>query len=123
MDSLNDLFNELDDAEKATKGKKRPAGKSSFRFDSPLAEMPADQAAKAVKSGSRVGQYRRRTIVLPPEQDDYVGQIAQQEGMGKLAMYRWLLDCALSHYEEGQRPEKEVVSKATPKMRHWSSET
>jgi hypothetical protein len=42
--------------------------------------------------------------------------------MGKLAMYRWLLDYTLSRCEAGVRPEKEVVEKAKAKMKHWSSE-
>jgi hypothetical protein len=122
MDDLDGLLGELDEAEGEAQRQKRAKTKSSFRFDSPLTEMPAKQAAKAIKSGSLVGQYKRRTITLPPEQDEYIGEIARQEGMGKLAMYRWLLDCALSHYEAGERPEKKVVQKATPKLRHWSSQ-
>jgi hypothetical protein len=122
MDDLGDLLDELDEAEKTTKRPKRPSSKSGFRFDSPLSSMAADRAVKAVKSGSRVGQYIRRTITVPPEQDAYIGELAEQEGMGKLAMYRWLLDYALSRYEAGVRPEKEVVEKAKAKMKHWTSE-
>lgn len=123
MDSLDDLFGELDQAERQSKQGKKTKPVSDFRFDSPLTNMEPRQAAKAVQSGSYVGQYKRRTITLPPEQDEYIGEIAAREGMGKLAMYRWLLDCALSHYEAGERPDKEVVEKATPKLKHWSSQT
>jgi len=122
MDDLDDILGELDEAEKEAKEEKRATARSRFRFDSPLTTMPADKAARAVKSGSRVGRFKRRTITLPPEQDEYIGELAEIEGMGKLAMYRWLLDCGLSHYEAGERPEKEVVKKATPRMKHWSSE-
>jgi hypothetical protein len=123
MDDLDDLLDELDEAEKTTKKKKkRPSPTSGFRFDSPLSSMSADKAVKAVKSGSRVGQYIRRTITVPPEQDAYIAEVADRESMGKLAMYRWLLDYALSRYEAGVRPEKEVVEKAKAKLKHWTSE-
>jgi hypothetical protein len=108
MDDLDDLLDELDEAEKTTK-KKKPSSKPGFRFDSPLSSMSADKAVKAVKSGSRVGQYIRRTITVPPEQDAYIAEEADHEGMGKQDMYRWLLDYALSSYDAGVRPEKEVV--------------
>ncbi|MCA9917702.1 MAG: hypothetical protein KC415_05505 [Anaerolineales bacterium] len=121
MAELDNVWGELDEAESAARQTKRPKAQSSFRFNSPLTEMPSQQAARAVKSGSLVGQFKRRTITLPPEQDDYIGQIAEAEGMGKLAMYRWLLDCALSHYEAGERPEKEVIERATARLRHWTS--
>lgn len=121
MAELDDVWSELDKAESAAKPTKRPKAQSSYRFNSPLTEMPSQRAAKAVKSGSLVGQYKRRTITLLPEQDEYIDQIAKAEGMGKLAMYRWLIDCALSHYEAGERPEKEVVERATAKLKHWTS--
>ena len=122
MNNLDDILGKLDTAESQAKQNRRKKKNSGFRFDSPLTEMAPKQAAKAVKSGSYAGQYKRRTITLPPEQDEYIGEIAKAEGMGKLAMYRWLLDCALSHYEAGERPDKQMVHKATPKFKHWSSQ-
>ncbi|HFC12361.1 MAG TPA: hypothetical protein ENJ56_05915, partial [Anaerolineae bacterium] len=77
------------------------------RFENPLETFSAKDIAKATNDRSMAGQYKRKTISLPPGQVRYIKQIAQTERMGILETYRWLIDLAIRHYEEGERPEVE----------------
>ena len=93
------------------------------RFENPLGDFSARDIAKATNDRSMAGQYKRKTISLPPEQVRFIKEIAQSERMGVLETYRWLIDIAIRHYEEGERPEVEAkTEKLTAKKTHWSSQ-
>ena len=93
------------------------------RFENPLHEVSAQEVAKAIQERSMAGQYKRKTISLPPGQVRYIKQIAQAENMGILETYRWLIDMAIRHYDEGERPEVErKTERLTAKKSHWSSQ-
>lgn len=102
----------------------KPKQKSNrSRFETPLDSVTAGEIAKATQEKSMAGQYKRKTISLPPGQVRYIKQIAMQEGMGVLETYRWLIDMAIRHYEEGERPEIERrTEKLTARKSHWSSQ-
>ena len=53
---------------------------------------------------TRAGRYKRKTITLLPGQIQYIDQLAEKNGLGILAMYRWLVDLGLQAYEAGNRP-------------------
>lgn len=67
----------------------------------------------------RAGRYYRKTILLPPEQIEYIDELRRREGVGVLEFYRWLIDIALQQYEAGARPEP--VAAAAVEMAHRTS--
>ncbi len=101
----------------------KPKTPTRSRFETPLDGVSSSEIAKATQEKSMAGQYKRKTISLPPGQVRYIKQIAMQEGMGVLETYRWLIDMAIRHYEEGERPEIERrTEKLTARKSHWSSQ-
>ena len=102
----------------------RPAAAStSKRFDSPTDQLSRRDVNRAATNKVMAGQYQRKTITLPPEQVEFIGQLAAKEGIGVLEFYRWLVDTALMVYEDGFRPEiraREVRSET--RKGHWSSQ-
>ena len=124
MAKFNDPLARLKELSKKADDKP-PASKpvANTRFENPLHEVSARDVAKAVQERSMAGQYKRKTISLPPEQVRYIKQIAQTENMGVLETYRWLIDMAIRHYDEGERPEVERrTERLTAKKSHWSSQ-
>jgi hypothetical protein len=98
-------------------------GASRSRFETPLDTVTSIEIAKATQEKSMAGQYKRKTISLPPGQVRYIKEIAAREGMGVLETYRWLVDMAIRHYDEGERPEIERrTEKLTARKSHWSSQ-
>lgn len=107
--------------EEAAEPLKQRSGKG--RFDLPFGQVTAKDVAKATQDRSMAGQYKRKTINLPPEQVKYIRQIAKQEGMGLLETYRWLIDLAIRHYETGEHPEIEGrTERLVARKTHWSSQ-
>ena len=86
---------------------------SETKFSDPFKNLPTTSALRATESQSvRAGQYRRKTITLPPAQIEYISQAAGKMGIGILAFYRWLIDQGLLVYDSGIEPE------LTPKPEH-----
>lgn len=80
-------------------------GKSHRRQSSATTAVDAGTVQRVVRPDTtRAGQYKRKTITLLPGQIQYVDQLAEENGLGILAMYRWLVDLGLQAYEEGRRP-------------------
>jgi len=89
-----------------------PLAKLSGKTTVPKFDAPTDALAQrsvcSVKSKNttKAGRFQRKTVVVLPEQVDYIAEIAKREGVGKMAMWRWVLDQGLLAYEDGARPEK-----------------
>lgn len=102
-----------------------PAPRRRKAFSAPtdtLTDSDIHTASGHAKA-SKAGQYQRKTITLPPQQIDYITQLAQENQLSTLAFYRWLIDHALNCYEAGDRPEiviREVRGEA--RKSHWSGQ-
>ena len=91
-------------------------------FDSPFDNLSASTAQRATESKSvRAGQYRRKTITLPPGQIELISQLATNSGIGILAFYRWLIDQGLKSYDDGNKPQIAPKPSHDIKSEHWSS--
>jgi hypothetical protein len=104
-------------AEKPEPAKPRKKG----QFDSGMEGVTSSQVSKATADTTRAGNYRRKTITLPPAQIDYIEELAADERLGKLAFYRWLIDQGLQAYEDGNRPEKTGSMTYDVKVSHPTS--
>jgi len=124
---LGDLLEEIEEAEAQTPppptkavGKK---AKGKPMFDDGLGSVTAATAAKAMDSKSMAGKYKRQTVTLLPGQIELIKELAQKEGLSNLSFIRWLLDTALTAYENGERPEPgTVVVRGEARLKHWSSQ-
>lgn len=69
-------------------------------------------AAKATPADSRRAgpNFRRKTIILPPGQIELIAELAAENQVGIMAMYRWIVDKGLAAYEAGERPVAKVVA-------------
>ena len=125
MPKFDNPLQKLRQLEQSSEEKPTPSKvKKGELFDNPLGDVTAQEIAKVTQEKSMAGQYKRKTISLPPEQVRYINQIAKKEGLGVLEVYRWLIDLAISHYEAGERPEEEAkVERITAKKSHWTSKS
>ena len=93
------------------------------RFDAPTQSITTTDLQQASPDKLAAGQYRRKTITLPPAQLDYIKEIAHENHLSVLATYRWLIDIALDLYEDGERPQVEIRQIRGEALRkHWTSE-
>ncbi len=123
MAKFNDPLAKLRQLSQDDPPKPKPKPPVGGRFETPLDTVSAGDIAKATQEKSMAGQYKRKTISLPPGQVRYIKQIAAQEGMGVLETYRWLVDMAIRHYDAGERPEiVRRTEKLTARKSHWSSQ-
>ena len=80
-------------------------GKSQRRQSSATGAVDAGTVQRVVRPDTtRAGQYKRKTITLLPGQIQYIDHFAEENGLGILATYRWLVDLGLQAYEAGRRP-------------------
>jgi len=119
----DDLVGGLDDRAPArpkdTRGQS-PRGRKSFQ-EAP----PADARDIALATGdkSMAGQYKRKQILIPPAQLEYVRRKAKELGVSQAELFRWLIDYGLTALDEGIEPEVEVVDvRGEAKKTHWTSE-
>lgn len=84
------------------------------------------EAVRPESEGMRAGQYVRENITLAEAQKRYIRDVVAKElGVSALEAYRWLIDLGLQAYEDGIRPETEVVTTLTrtrAKKGHWTSQ-
>ena len=113
----------VDPVDALGKPKSRGQKQSGKRFDSPADRLSASQVAEVTQNKSRAGRYMRKTLTLPPEQIHYISELADQEQIGLLEFYRWLIDVGLQAYEEGARPEVESKTvRGEAKKKHRTSQ-
>ena len=85
-------------------------------------QLTARDIAVATDDKMVVGNYKRKQILLPPNQIEHIAQRARALGMSQLALYRWMVDYALNALDEGIEPEIEVVQiRGEARKSHWSS--
>lgn len=97
--------------------------RSQKSFKRPTDRLNRSTVQRAVQEDTTIaGNYKRKTITLPPEQIDLIDELRRQHGVGVLAMYRWLIDQGLQAYEEGARPEPDDDVVHDIKVSHWSSQ-
>lgn len=78
---------------------------------------------KAIPESMKAGEYVRQTITIPPDQRDLIKQMAAENKISLLGLYRWLIDQGLQAYENGERPQPADPVYRDVKMAHWSSKT
>lgn len=103
--------------------KKRTSSRNKKHFNSPTSRLSRKSVRKATTSKAKqAGQYDRKTITLLPEQIAYIAEIAEAEGVGILALYRWLIDQGLQNYENGAAPQPTRQVNHDIQLKHWTSE-
>lgn len=124
MTNFDDPLSRLASIEDEPQAKKKKKPLLGSSFGDPLGQMPAVKFDKATKSSTMAGKWKRKSLLLPPPQVEYIDQIAKDLRMGKMATYRWLLDLGLMAYEAGEQPDViPQTSKADFEPQHWSSNT
>ena len=109
---MDDLFSDLEQAEKSAKQKKT-GRKKKGEFDSALSETSFSDVARAAKKTTVRGKYWLRTLRLPPEYQELTRDIFKREVQAKsLAdIERWIYTMGLiAYYQEGKRPEYQQES-------------
>ena len=70
------------------------------------------------------GQYKRKQILIPPAQLNYVRDKARELGLSQAALFRWLIDYGLNALDNGVTPEVEIVEvRGEARLSHWSSQS
>jgi hypothetical protein len=119
-----DLVDSLDDQAasrpKGASGQSARARSKSFTADPP---MNARDVALATGDRTMAGQYKRKQILIPPAQLQYVKRKARELGVSQAELFRWLIDYGLDALDSGVKPEVQVVDvRGEAKKSHWSSQ-
>lgn len=112
----DDLVSGLDD-----RAPTRPArGRGKTFTEAPRAD--ARDIALATGDKSMAGQYKRKQILIPPAQLEYIRSKAKELSVSQAELFRWLIDYGLTALDEGIEPEVEVVDvRGEAKKTHWTS--
>jgi hypothetical protein len=108
----------------------RPKGVSGpttahARSKSFTAAPPPNARDIALATGDKAmaGQYKRKQILIPPAQLQYVKRKARELGVSQAELFRWLIDYGLAALDSGVKPEVQVVDvRGEAKKSHWSSQ-
>lgn len=96
------------------------AKKTQFGYKNPLEDVSATDARKAIKSSKIAGKHIRVTLLLLPEMEEEIEQIAQENGLGKNELARWLISLGLQKYhKEGVRPKIERITSSKVSLPDW----
>lgn len=120
----NELVASLDD-QAASRPKGAQSQSARARSKSFIEEIPVDARDIAVATGdkSMAGQYKRKQILIPPAQLQYIRRKARELGVSQAELFRWLIDYGLAALDSGIRPEIEVVDvRGEAKKSHWTSQ-
>ena len=120
----DDLISSLDDLSSARPSAKSPSRRGRKTFVEENDHQPsARDIALATDDRSMAGQYKRKQILIPPAQLNYIRDKAQELGLSQAALFRWLIDYGLTAIDEGIYPEVEVVQvRGEARKYHWTSE-
>ena len=102
---------------------KPKASKPSTRYgySNPLSGVSPTDVRKAVKSSKVAGKHIRVTLLLLPELEAEIENIARENGLGKNETARWLLSLGLrDYYVNGTRPEIERITASKVTLPDWN---
>jgi hypothetical protein len=119
----DDLVSGLDDRAPAQPRGVRgqPARSRSKSFPEP---PPADARDIAVATGDKTmaGQFKRKQILIPPAQLEYIRRKARELRLSQAELFRWLIDYGLMALDQDVEPEIEVVDVRGETLKsHWTS--
>ncbi len=94
--------------------------KKRFGYKNPLNNTPRPEPRKTVKSSKVAGKHIRVTLLLLPELEKEIENLARENGLGKNETARWLLSLGLREYHvNGVRPEIERVTASKVTLPAW----
>lgn len=120
----NQLVNSLDD-QAVSRSKGAQSQPAHTRRKSFIEEPRVDARNIAIATGDKTmaGQYKRKQILIPPAQLQYIKRKAKELGVSQAELFRWLIDYGLAALDDGVKPEIEVVDvRGEAKKRHWTSQ-
>jgi len=120
----DDLVSDLDDrVSMQPRGDREQSARSrskSFR-EPPLAD--ARDIAVAIGDKAMAGQYKRKQILIPPAQLEFIRRKARELRLSQAELFRWLIDYGLVALDQGIKPEIEVVDvRGEAQKSHWTSQ-
>ena len=69
------------------------------------------------------GQYKRKQILIPPAQLNYIRDKAKELGLSQAALFRWLIDYGLTAIDNGVKLKVVTIEvRGEAQMTHWSSQ-
>lgn len=114
-----DFLSDLDDL-----APKKPAANSRKTFTEQAGGPSARDIALATGEKSMAGQYKRKQILIPPAQLNYIREKAREVGLSQAALFRWLIDYGLNALDNGITPDVEIVEvRGEARLSHWSSKS
>ncbi|MCA9938206.1 MAG: hypothetical protein KC418_06165 [Anaerolineales bacterium] len=119
----DDLVSSLDDlaASKPQGARSQPARTRSKAFTDEV-QVDARDIALATGDKTMAGQYKRKQILIPPAQLEYIRRKARDLRISQAELFRWLIDYGLMALDQGVQPEIEIVDvRGETRKSHWSS--
>ncbi len=90
-----------------------------FGYQNPLSDASQPDTRK-VKSSKVAGKHIRVTLLLLPELEKEIENLARENGLGKNETARWLLSLGLREYHvNGVRPEIERITASKVTLPEW----
>jgi hypothetical protein len=120
VDLVDSLDDQIASRLKGASGQPARTRSKSFTDDPPI---NARDVALATGDRAMAGQYKRKQILIPPAQLQYVKRKARELGVSQAELFRWLIDYGLAALDSGVKPEVQVVDvRGEAKKSHWSSQ-
>jgi hypothetical protein len=120
----DDLLSGLDDLVSPRVGRSQSqSARSRSKTFIPEPAADARDIAIATADKSMAGQYKRKQILIPPDQLIYIRKKAKEIGVSQAELFRWLIDYGLTALDRGIKPEIEVVDVRGETIKaHWTSQ-
>lgn len=118
------LVDRLDD-QAASRPKRSQFQSAQSRSKSFIEDMSVDARDIAIATGDKTmaGQYKRKQILIPPTQLQYIKRKAKELGVSQAELFRWLIDYGLEALDGGVNLDIEVVAvRGEAKKSHWTSQ-
>ncbi len=119
----NKLVNSLNDqAPDRPEGARSQSARVRRRAFTEEPSVSARDIAVATGDKTMAGQYKRKQILIPPAQLEYIRRKARELQVSQAELFRWLIDYGLAALDSGIEPEVEVVAvRGEAKKSHWTS--
>jgi hypothetical protein len=120
----DDLVGGLEDrAPDKPKETRKSPGRSRGKSFTEAPPSDARDIALATGDKTMAGQYKRKQILIPPAQLEFIRRKARELGVSQAELFRWLIDYGLMALEQGVEPEIEVVEvRGEAAKSHWTSQ-